>query len=287
MPMIRTKDGVDLHYEEAGDGRPLVFVHEFAGDALSWEPQLRFFSRRFRCIAYNARGYPPSSVPAAYSQDLARDDLLAVIEGLDLAPAHVVGLSMGAFATLHLGLRAPHLARSLTVAGVGYGAQPAARERFRQELDATVALLRQEGVGAFAARYAAGPARLAFRDKDPRGYAAFAASLATHSAEGSAGTMLGVQRERPSLYDLEPALRRITTPTMLIAGDEDDASLDATLWLKRTIPSSGLAVFPRSGHTLNLEEPELFNRTLLDFLTAVDGGAWKGRAAPPGDSIIR
>lgn len=286
MPLIRTKDGVDLHYEEAGAGRPLVFAHEFAGDASSWEPQMRFFSRRFRCITYNARGYPPSSVPAAYSQDHARDDLIAVLDGLDLAPAHVVGLSMGAFATLHLGLKAPHLARSLTVAGVGYGAQPAAREKFRGEIDATVALLRGEGVGAFAARYAAGPSRLVFRDKDPRGYAEFAANLATHSAEGSAGTMLGVQRERPSLYDLADGFRRFTTPTMLIAGDEDEASLDATLWLKRTIPSSGLAVFPRAGHTLNLEDPELFNRTLLDFLTAVDGGAWKGRAAPPEAGII-
>ncbi len=286
MPLIRTKDGVDLHYEEAGQGRPLVFVHEFAGDASSWEPQMRFFARRFRCVAFNARGYPPSSVPGAYSQELARDDLIAVIEGLDLAPAHVVGLSMGAFATLHLGLRSPHLARSLTVAGVGYGAQPEARERFRAELDATVALLRAEGVGAFAARYAAGPSRLVFRDKDPRGYAEFAANLATHSAEGSAGTMLGVQRERPSLYDLAAGFRRLTLPTMLVAGDEDEASLDATLWLKRTIPTSGLAVFPRAGHTLNLEEPELFNRTLLDFLTAVDGGAWMPRAAPPEAGII-
>ncbi len=287
MPMIRTKYGVDLHYEEAGQGRPLVFVHEFAGDAASWEPQMRFFARRFRCIAYNARGFPPSAVPGAYSQELARNDLMAVIEGLDLAPAHVVGLSMGAFATLHLGLAAPHLARSLTVAGVGYGAQPAARERFREELDATVALLRQQGVGAFAARYAAGPSRLVFRDKDPRGYREFAAALAAHSAEGSAGTMLGVQRERPSLYDLEGGFRRFATPTMLVAGDEDEASLDATLWLKRVIPSSGLAVFPRTGHTINLEEPELFNRTLLDFLSAVDGGAWKPRAAPPEAGIIR
>lgn len=284
--MLRTPSGIHLHYLEAGEGPPVVFVHEFAGSAAAWEPQLRFLARRFRCVAYDARGYPPSDVPAQYSQELARDDLIAVIEGLGLGPAHVVGLSMGAFATLHLGLARPDLARSLTVAGVGYGAGPA-RARFREEIDATIALLREEGIAAFAARYAAGPARLTFRDKDPRGYAEFAAALAAHSAEGAAGTMAGVQRERPSLFDLEAGFRVFALPTLLIAGDEDDASLDATLWLKRVIPTSGLAVFPRTGHTINLEEPDLFNRTLLDFLTAVEGGAWKPRAAAPGAGIIR
>ena len=274
MPLIRTKDGVDLHYEEAGRGRPIVFVHEFAGDALSWEPQLRFFARRFRCIAYNARGYPPSAVPAAYGQELARDDLLAVIEGLDLAPAHVVGLSMGAFATLHLGLHAPHLARSLTVAGVGYGAMPAEHAAFGADARANAEAIRQGGMDAFAARYDAAPARTTFAAKDGRGHAEFAARFAAHSAEGSAGTMQGVQGARPSLHDFEDRLRRLRVPTLLVAADEDAPSLDATLWLKRTIPESGLAVFPRTGHAINLEEPELFNRTLLDFLSAVDGGAW-------------
>jgi pimeloyl-ACP methyl ester carboxylesterase len=104
MPTIRTDDGVTLHYEEAGSGTPMVFVHEYAGDHRAWEMQLRFFSRRYRCIAYAARGYPPSEVPAdpaKYSQDRATDDIAAIITGLGLGQAHVVGLSMGGFATLH------------------------------------------------------------------------------------------------------------------------------------------------------------------------------------------
>ena len=63
MPTLTTDDGVKLYYEEAGSGAPIVFVHEFGGDHRSWEPQLRHFSRRYRCVAYNARGYPPSDVP--------------------------------------------------------------------------------------------------------------------------------------------------------------------------------------------------------------------------------
>jgi pimeloyl-ACP methyl ester carboxylesterase len=280
MPFLRTDDGVNLHYEEAGQGAPVVFVHEFAGDARSWEPQLRFFSRRYRCIAFNARGYPPSDVPrdpAAYSQDRAADDIAAVITGLGLAPAHVVGLSMGAFATLHLGLRHPRLARSLTAAGVGYGAAPDKRAQFRAEIDASIARLREQGMARFAHSYAHGPTRLVFEEKDPRGFAEFEAQLAQHDTEGSALTMQGVQRERPSLFDLEAGFRALTLPTFIIAGDEDDPTLEPALYLKRTIGTSALLVMPKCGHTMNLEDPDAFNRALLDFLTAVDGGAWRPR----------
>jgi pimeloyl-ACP methyl ester carboxylesterase len=278
--MVRADDGVNLHYEEAGSGTPLVFVHEFAGDSRSWEPQLRFFARRYRCIAFNARGYPPSEVPkdpAAYSQDRATDDIAAVIKGLDLAPAHVVGLSMGAFATLHLGLRHPHLARSLTAAGVGYGAAADKREQFRAEIDASIDKLRAQGMAGFSNSYAHGPTRLVFEEKDPRGFAEFEAQLADHDTEGSALTMQGVQRERPSLFDLEAGFRKLTLPTFIIAGDEDDPTLEPALYLKRSISTSALLVMPKCGHTMNIEDPDAFNRAVLDFLTAVDSGSWRPR----------
>ncbi|WP_217362812.1 alpha/beta fold hydrolase [Roseicella sp. DB1501] len=275
--MIRTDDGIDLHVEEAGSGTPLVFVHEFAGDARSWEPQLRFFARRYRCIAFNARGYPPSDVPhdpAAYSQDRATDDIAAVIRGLDLAPAHVVGLSMGAFATLHLGLRHPHLARSLTAAGVGYGAAPGKRAQFRAEVDATADRIAEEGMWKMARSYGRGPTRLVFEEKDPRGYAEFLSQLAEHDTDGAALTMRGVQRERPSLFEFEAAFRRMRLPCLVICGDEDDPTLEPGLFLKRTIPTSALMVMPRCGHAMNLEDPDAFNRGVLDFITWVDAGRW-------------
>lgn len=280
MPVIRTDDGVELYYEEAGSGTPLVFVHEFAGDYRSWEPQLRFFARRYRCIAFNARGYPPSQVPSdpgAYSQDRATDDIAAVIRGLDLAPAHVVGLSMGAFATLHLGLRHPALARSLTAAGVGYGAEPGKQAQFRQESDAAIARIRAEGMTQFGLSYSRGPTRLVFAETDPRGFAEFQAQLREHSTEGSALTQQGVQRQRPSLYDLREGFAALTVPTLVIAGDEDDPTLEPALYLKRTIRSSALLVMPKAGHTMNLEYPDAFNRAVLDFVTQVDAGAWRMR----------
>ncbi len=280
MPLISTDDGVGLHYEEAGSGTPMVFVHEFAGDHRSWEPQLRFFSRRYRCVAFAARGYPPSEVPAdprSYSQDRATDDIAAVIRGLGLGKAHVVGLSMGAFATLHLGLRHPGLARSLVAAGVGYGAAPGKREQFRAEVDASVARIRAESMERFGLTYSRGPTRLVFEEKDPRGFAEFQAQLREHSTEGSALTMQGVQRERPSLFDLEAGFRAMTVPTLVVAGDEDDPTLEPSLFLKRTIPTSALLVMPKCGHTMNLEDPDAFNRAVLDFVTQVDAGRWTAR----------
>ncbi len=280
MPTITTDDGVALHYEDVGEGTPIVFVHEYAGDHRAWEMQLRFFGRRYRCIAFSARGYPPSQVPtdpAAYSQDRATDDIAAVIKGLGLAPAHVVGLSMGAFATLHMGLRHAGLARSLTAAGVGYGAAPDKRAQFHAETDATIARIRAEGMDAIGKVYARGPTRLVFQEKDPRGFAEFEQQLREHSTEGSALTMQGVQRQRPSLFDLREGFAAMTTPTFIIAGDEDDPTLEASLYLKRTIPSSALLVMPKCGHTMNLEDPDAFNRAVLDFITHVDAGTWRNR----------
>lgn len=280
MPTIRTDDGVALHYEEAGSGTPMVFVHEYAGDHRSWEMQLRFFSRRYRCIAYAARGYPPSEVPAdpaKYSQDRATDDIAAIITGLGLGQAHVVGLSMGGFATLHMGLRHPGLARSLVAAGVGYGAAPGKTAQFHAETDAAIARIRAEGMDKFGKTYSRGPTRLVFEEKDPRGYKEFQDQLCEHSTEGSALTMNGVQRRRPSLFDLEAQFRQMEVPTLVIAGDEDDPTLEASIYLKRVIKSSALLVMPKCGHTMNLEDPDAFNRAVLDFVTQVDCGRWTNR----------
>jgi pimeloyl-ACP methyl ester carboxylesterase len=277
---ITTGDGVSLHAESTGHGTPLLFLHEFAGDHRSWEPQVRFFSARYRCVTYAARGYPPSGVPAdpaAYSQDRAVADAVAVLDGLGLPAAHVIGLSMGGFAALHLTLRHPGRVLSTVAAGAGYGAAPDRQAAFRAECEAIAAAFEADGAEAVASWYALGPARVQFQNKNPRGWAEFAAALAGHSALGSALTMRGVQAGRPSLYALRDELAAITTPLLVLAGDEDDSCLDVALMLKRTIPAAGLAVLPRTGHTANLEEPHLFNEVVDRFLGAAERGAWRPR----------
>jgi pimeloyl-ACP methyl ester carboxylesterase len=279
MSYATAGDGVKLYYEEAGSGATMIFVHEFAGDHRSWEPQLRFFSRRYRCVAFNARGYPPSDVPdelQRYSQERARDDVIAVLDHLGVDCAHVVGLSMGSFTTLHVGLAYPQRARSLVIAGCGYGALPGQEDKFRADSEALARLLEAQGTSAFAT-YALGPARVQLQNKDPRGYREFADALARHSAAGAACTLRGVQMRRPALYGLTEAMRRVTVPTLIMTGDEDEPCLEPALLLKRSIPTAGLVVLPRSGHMINLEEPALFNRAVADFLAAVEAGRWEPR----------
>ncbi len=277
MPLIKAGDGARIHYEECGSGAPIVFVHEFAGDIRSWEPQLAHFSRRYRCIAYNARGYPPSDVPESferYSQEHARDDIVAVMDALGIQRAYVVGLSMGGFATLHFGISYSRRALGLVVAGCGYGAVPAHKDEFQRDARANARQMLEEGMAKTAATYGHRPARLQLKAKDPRGFERFLRHLSEHSALGSANTMLGYQARRPSLYDLKAEMAKISAPLLVVAGDEDDATLEPGLLMKRSIPHAGLAVFPRSGHALNLEEPDLFNRVVENFFHQVEAGRW-------------
>jgi pimeloyl-ACP methyl ester carboxylesterase len=275
-----TTDGIELHFEVEGDGFPLLFIHEFAGDHRSWAPQVRHFSRTYRCITYSARGYPPSDVPAdaaAYSQRRAVDDAIAVLDAVGAKHAHVVGFSMGGFAALHLILGHPDRTRSAVIAGVGYGSQPAKREQFRGESHAIADAFESQGSAKVAESYAVGPARVQLQNKNPAAWREFAAALAQHDATGAALTMRGVQAERTSLYDLRDELLAITAPVLILAGDEDEGSLEPSLMLKRTIPTSGLVILPRTGHTVNLEDPEAFNEPVVRFLAAVDSGKWRAR----------
>lgn len=281
--------GVRLYYEDAGAGIPIVFVHEFADDLLSWESQIRYFSRRYRCIAFNARGYPPSDVPedqALYSQDHATDDIAAVLRAADADRAHVVGMSMGGFAALHFGLRYAAMARSLTVAACGYGAARDQREQYAADSETLAAEYEKTGAETMAQMYAGGAYRLQFREKDPRGWAEFRDTLAKHSARGAALTMRGVQKLRPSLYDLEDRLREMKVPTLIVNGDEDDWCLEPGLFLKRTIPAAGLWVVPRTGHTINLEEPGMFNAVLSEFFAMVEAGRWTEKRPYAGASAL-
>jgi pimeloyl-ACP methyl ester carboxylesterase len=279
---VTTDDRVALYVEETGEGPPVLFLHEFAGDWRSWEPQVRHLSRQYRCVTFNARGYPPSDVPAEdakYSQERARLDAIAVMDALDVRQAHVVGHSMGAYTALHMGIRNPGRVRSIVAAGCGWGSDPGKRDdsvRLAQEI---ARMFRDDGIDAAARAYADFPMRWPHRAKDPRGWAEFARFLAEHSAEGSALTMLNVQMKRPTLWDMAGDLKRLDAPVLVIVGDEDEPCLDGSVMMKRTIPGCALYVVPRAGHTINSEEPAAFNAALMELFAAVDAGRWLAHKA--------
>jgi pimeloyl-ACP methyl ester carboxylesterase len=280
MPHALTDDGVSLYYEESGSGTPVIFVHEYAGDHRAWEPQMRHFGQRYRAITYAARGYPPSDVPedvSKYSQARAADDIGSVLDHLKIDKAHIVGLSMGGFATLHFGFRHPSRALSLVVAGCGYGAEPGQREKFQAEAEAIAKFIDDNDISVFAEKYAYGPTRVQFENKDPRGFAEFKEQLGEHSKIGARNTQLGVQRHRPSLYDLVDDMKNLTIPTLVLTGDEDWPCLQPSLLMKQNIPTAALSVMPNCGHTINIEDPDQFNRIVGEFLVQVDCGRWPTR----------
>ena len=271
-------NGINLYYEIAGHGFPLVLSHEFAGDYTSWDAQVKFFSRRYQVITYNHRGYPPSEVPpdvGSYSQDTSIEDLNGLLDHLGIRQAHIVGLSMGGNVALNFGFAHPDKARSLVIAATGSGSSDP--ERFRSDGEIIASRLDVDGMEAFTEVYSRGPARVQLIRKDPKGFEEFRRGLAAHSAKGSANTWRGVLTKRPSLLTLGEKMRALDVPTLVIIGDEDDLCVEPAIFMKRNIPSCGLSVFPQCGHAINLEEPDLFNRTILDFLVAVEAGLWEQR----------
>lgn len=272
MEFATTNDGVRLSYEESGEGAPVVFLHEFAGDMRSWEPQIRDLGRRYRCIAINARGYPPSDVPEdpkSYSQDIAGDDVIAVLDHLDVDEAHIVGLSMGSGTALNIATRYRDRLCSLVLCGCGYGSFPDQRAAWLAANRSLEARLERDPQTAFR-EYAGGPTRVQYRNKDPLGWEGFLSRLQAHSPTGAILTLRRVQALRPSVLELESALVELAVPVLVIVGSEDEPALEASRYLERCLRHGDLMVMPRTGHTVNLEEPGMFNDALRDFLEAVE-----------------
>ena len=279
MPHISTGDGTRLFYEEAGSGSAVVFVHEYAGDWRTWEPQMRFFARAHRCVTYSQRGYLPSDIPDdanKYSQNHFRDDVVAVMDALKIDKAHIVGHSMGASTALHVGIKYPGRCLSVTAAGCGYGssADPANVEEARAASRETGKMFATETMAVAAARYGDGPTRQAHKNKDPRGYAEFIRMLGEHSSKGHALVMENLQAKRPSLWEMETELKTFSVPLLVLVGDEDEWCVDGSIYLKRTVPTAGLCVIPRSGHTITSEEPAKFNAAVAELIAAAEAGRW-------------
>lgn len=283
---IRASDDTQLYVEEVGVGPPVIFLHEFAGDYRSWEPQLRYFCRSHRCVTFSARGYLPSDVPeepGAYGQEMACNDVIAVMNGLKIDRAHVIGHSMGAYTALHVGLRHPDRCLSVGALGCGWGSNPAEREASLKACEDIAAMFASRPMKEAAAVYARAPMRKTFEAKDPRGFSEFERMLAEHSGQGLALTMLNQQLKRPTLWDLEADLRTFSVPLLVIVGDEDFPCLDGSLFLKRAVPTAGLLVVPRAGHTINSEEPAAVNAALGELFSASEAGTWMSHRARAGD----
>lgn len=287
MPFA-TVNGVELFYEAVGEGQPLIFCHEFASDMRAWHQQIHWFSRNFRCISYNFRGYPPSSVPsepAAYAHDELVTDLRGLLEHLGIDRANVVGVATGGGVALNFAIRHPELVQSLVVVGAGAGSVD--REAWVAAARTLSADIARDGMDALVDNIERAPQRQALRLKDPMSWAEFIRNMRELSPLGCSLIMAEALIGRKPLFDLEAEIAALPMPVLVAVGDRDIRGFDTSIFVSRTAPHGALCVFPFSGHLLPVEEPALFNAVVGDFLAAVTCGRWRGWRAGGDRCFIR
>ena len=274
MPKIAAKDETGLYCESNGSGAPIVFVHELAGSCRSFDLQVEEWRALWQCVTFNARGYPPSDVPPAvdsYSQELAARDIGAVLDGLNLADAHLIGVSMGSASSLQFALANPTRVRSLTLTSIGSGSDLKPGE-FAANMEALAELTLKSGMRALAENYGAAPTRYRLQEKNPPEYRNFIEQIAAGSPLGITNTMRGVQQRRPPLYAHKDKIAALQVPTLIVLGEEDEPCVKPSHFLEATLPGAKLEVVAKTGHAVNLEEPALYNRLVMGFIEGVEAG---------------
>lgn len=274
MPKVKVSD-VELYYEETGSGFPVIFCHEFAGDYRSWEQQVRHFARRYRVITYNYRGYAPSDVPAdpaAYSQEILISDMRELMKKLSIEQAHIIGIATGGNVALNFAIAHPDVTKSAIVAGAGAGTS--GREKWLAAGRDMADSIAKMGAAAIVKSIEGAPQRQALRTKDPRAWDEFIGVIRDLSPVGAEMSMRNVLLARKPVTDLAEGIAGLKMPVLVMVGDQDTPAFEASLFVHRHARHAGLAVFPFTGHTLPIEEPELFNNLADAFLAAVDNGRW-------------
>jgi pimeloyl-ACP methyl ester carboxylesterase len=272
MPYAPAQDGTRLYYESEGAGPAIVFVHELAGTLHSFSPQVAALKGRFRCIAYNARGYPPSDVPqavASYSQDIAAEDICAVLDACGCDAAHVMGVSMGSAAALQFALAHPERARSVILCSIGSGSD-VGTAAYAIETEARAQGVEKVGMAEAARNFGNSPTRIRLKAKNPALYEAYLREVGSLSVLGIANTLRGVQKRRPPLYAHEARVKAMKVPALVLVGSDDEPCLGPSRFLGEKLPGAQLVVLPETGHGLNLEDPEKVNGLVLRFIEGVE-----------------
>lgn len=266
MPLGNT-NGMSLYYEDVGRGRPLVWAHGFACGLRMWDPQVAALADRYRVITYDVRGHGASDIPAApeaYSQPISVEDLRGLLRHLGISRAVVGGLSMGGNIALNFALAFPDMVDGLIICDTGAGSDNT--EEWIGNCEAWAQLLEREGIEAFADVMVAHPLLARYASQGPEAARLMRSLVTTHRARGLAHTLRGVLARRPTIYSLEPRLRQLRVPTLLIVGEFDEPCLKVHRFMGEVIAGSEQVVVKGVGHMTNLEDPATFNAAVSEFL---------------------
>ena len=272
MPQAKAADGTSLYYESHGSGPAIIFVHELAGTCHSFDLQVAALKGSYRCITFNARGYPPSDVPSAvdsYSQDIAAEDISTVLDAAGEKDAHVMGVSMGSAAALQFAIAHPNRVRSAILCSIGSGSD-AKPDEYVANMEAMAARVEKNGMDQIRQNFTASPARHKLKDKSPAEYQKFLADLERFSVQGLTNTMRGVQKRRPPLYAHKDKIAALRVPALVVLGGIDQGCEKPSHFLAETLPGARLEILPNTGHGVNIEEPDRVNRMVGEFVGAVE-----------------
>lgn len=267
MPTI-TVNGAELYYEEHGDGQTILFAHGLLWSGQMFVQQVNAFKDRYRCITFDFRGQGRSEVTEdGYDMDTLTEDTVALIDTLECAPCHVVGLSMGGFVGMRLGIRHPDLLRSLILIETSADPEPSVN-KIKYRLLSTIA--RRLGLELVVDRVM--PIMFGETFMRDESCAALRAKwrqrLLTNDRIGITRAVEGVIT-RDGVYD---QIHQIDVPTLIIVGEEDVATPpEKAERIHARIPESELRVIPGAGHTSTVEAPEAINAAIEAFLA--DGAA--------------
>ena len=269
---VKTADGTKLFYEATGNGPPIVVLHETARTYRSFDLQVAALKDRFQCIVYNARGYPPSDVPAPlplYSQDISAADLGAILDALGLSDAHIVGVSMGSAAALQFALRNARRVRSLVLCSIGAGSDLKPGE-FAANIETTAAKIEASEGEKLAEILGSPPDRQRLKEKNPAAFQQFMDEAVALSPVGLASAYRGVVKPRPPIYVYKEDVAGMKIPTLIVVGERDGPCIKPSRFLAETIADARLEILPGTGHSVNIEEPASVNRLVTDFAAAAE-----------------
>ncbi len=266
MPRIHA-NGIDLHYEDRGRGEPLLLIMGLGADGSLWEEHVRTYERHFRCIIPDNRGAGRSGKPSGpYTTATMADDMVALMDALGVARAHVAGISMGGCIAQEMALRAPDRVDRLVLVSA-WPRCDAYTVRIFEMFEALAATSAPSAFTRMLQLWIFTPDHHAARMDDllareaagaghshPMPLAAFAAQCAACIGHDATGRLGGIR-----------------APTLITAGDRDIFTpLHYAETLHRQIPGSRLLVMPGCGHAHHWEALETFNQRTLAFLQTGD-----------------
>lgn len=247
-------NGIEIDYQASGAGPAVLLSHGYSATRHMWDAQHAALGEQHRVISWSMRGHGETESPAdpvQYSADLTVADMRALLAHLGVERAVIGGLSLGGYVSLAFHLAHPEMVRALVICDSGPGYRSAdARAAWNQRAQERATALETRGLEALG------------KSREVR------ESLGLHrSAQGLAHAARGMLAQEGSR--VIDGLSGIAVPTLIIVGDQDQPFLAPCEYMAKKIPGARLEVIRGAGHSSNLDQPETFNRVLLDFLAGL------------------